>query len=263
MGADTASFENMHDDHNTSKGPLAAILVYVRSLLFQIYLVFVTLMCGLIGLPLILLGEDALRGLCQFWCRAVLGGLKLICGVDYHVSGLEHIPQEGAVIAANHQSMWETLMLYAVLKKPVMVLKQELLRIPLFGLWLRLGGCIAIDRSAGSKAMRLLLSEAKKSTRNGGQIIIFPEGTRMSPGEVTSLKPGIAGIYNATNVACLVAGHDSGRYWKTPGFLKLPGKVRLNISELIPSGFERKEFMTLLNERMMQMRPDITSIDDH
>lgn len=233
------------------------LISYARSILFQIYITAVTLVLGIIALPILILNADVKRKFCQRWCDVVLFGLRWICGIKSIVNGKEHIPQDGAVIAANHQSMWETMKLFSILPKPVMVLKQELLNIPLFGIWLRASGCIALDRGAATKAMRTLLNDATKAASEGGQIIIFPEGTRLKPGSVERLKPGIAGIYAAANVGCLPVGHNSGQYWEYPGIRKNPGTITMNISPLIEAGQEKRSFLTTLTTKLKSARPDL------
>jgi len=229
----------------------------IRSFIFQLYLVIGTLIIGLIGLPVLFFNADKKRQFCQNWCRAMLAGLKTICSIKAEIHGAHNLPAGGAVIAANHQSMWETMQLFAILHKPVMVLKKELLMIPLFGTWLRASGCIAIDRSAGAKAMRQLISDAKTKTAEGGQIIIFPEGTRAKPGETPALKPGIAGIYTAANVPCVPVGHDSGRFWHFPGYHKTSGTITMNIAPQIDSGKSKKDLMSKLETCLNQARPDV------
>lgn len=241
------------DNHNFAND----LIIIIRSGLFQLYLIIGTLIIGIAGLPVFFMDADRRRDYCQFWCRAMLWGLRHICGIKTKFNGLENLTPDGAVIAANHQSMWETIQIFAILKKPVMVLKEELLAIPVFGSWLRASGCIAIDRSAGPRAMRKLIEDAKASTRDGGQIIIFPEGTRSKPSSKAPLKPGIAGIYSSANVACLAIGHDSGRFWVYPGFRKNPGSITMNIAPLIPAGEPRKSFMTHLETVLLNIRPDL------
>jgi len=237
---------------------LALFFFRVRSYLFNIYLVLITLVIGLLGLPILTLGRKTSLAACQFWARTILFGLRWICGISSQVSGREKLPQGGAIIASNHQSMWETMQIYCVLSNPVMVLKTELLKIPLFGLWLKASGCIAVDRTAGAKALRSLVERAGEAAGNGGQIIIFPEGTRGQPGEIKGLKPGIAGIYKMANVPCVPIGHNSGTYWHFPSGLKVSGMITMNIGPSIRPGLQKSEFMKDLKNRLLDLRPDIS-----
>ncbi len=248
-------------DDDTLAGSTSQLIVSIRSVLFQIYMTVVTIILGILALPLLLLSDDKTRKFCQMWAEIILFGLRWICGIQSHVTGRENIPKTGAVIAANHQSMWETMKLFAILHKPVMVLKEELLNIPIFGIWLKASGCIALDRSAGSKAMRKLITDAQKATAEGGQIIIFPEGTRLKPGDITNLKPGIAGIYLAANVPCLPVGHNAGLHWEFPGIQKNSGTITMNIAPVIPAGQQKKAFMETLTTQLQSLRPDLLPIE--
>ena len=236
---------------------VSGFILRVRTLLFAVWMVLATLVVGLMGLPAIALGAKPAHQVCKFWVRSILFGLRIICGIRANITGRQHLPEGGAVIAANHQSMWETLAIYGMLDKPVMVLKEELLRIPLFGTWLKASGAIAIDRAAGARAMRDLISLAAKQTAQGGQIIIFPEGTRLQPGELEELKPGIAGIYKMAQVPCVPIGHDSGRFWYYPEGIKHHGVVSLHIGQPLAAGMPKTEFMNTLRQRLVDLRPDL------
>lgn len=243
-------------DAGAPSDPQGGPLTMLRTLTFHLWMTFVTLIIGIFGLPSLLLDQKNRTRVCQFWCRSVLWGLEFFGGIKTKIQGLENVTPGGMVIAANHQSMWETMQIYAILPQPVIVLKEELLRIPLFGLWLKASGCIAIDRESGSKAMRKLLNDASAKTAAGGQIIIFPEGTRRQPYSKTDLKPGIAGIYAATQVPCLPIAHNSGMHWQYPSHRIVPGIISMNIAEPISTGLNRKSFMTSLEEILTQLRPD-------
>lgn len=229
----------------------------VRSAAFTIYLVMTIAVMGIVCLPVMLFGRDATRATIKLWARLALFGLHQIAGVSYEIEGAENMPQSGALIAANHQSQWETIALYALAPKPVMILKKELLRIPVYGWWAAAAGNIAVDRKGGAKALRAMTRQAKTHTDAGEQIIIFPEGTRMQPGEKGPFQPGVAGLYAAIDAPCTPAAHDSGRFWRHPGGEKVPGAITLRLLPPIPSGLDRKEFLKTLAARIEAARPDL------
>ena len=167
------------------------------------------------------------------------------------------MPQGGALIAANHQSQWETIALYAMAPKPVMVFKKELTRIPVYGWWAARAGNIPVDRKGGAKALRAMTRAARARADAGEQIIIFPEGTRKKPGDPIALQPGVAGIYAAMNAPCTPVAHDSGRFWRFPGGEKIPGVITLRFLPAIAPGLDRKEFLRTLAASIESGRPDL------
>lgn len=234
-------------------------MTYIRSAIFAVYLVVATLAVATFGLPAPFISEGATRAVIKFWAKLILGGLKIICGISHRIEGEENLPASGAIVACNHQSMWETLIFFAILPKPVAIFKTELLRIPVYGWWGARGGSIPVDRTAGAKSVRLLMKRTKEKYAEGAQIIVFPEGTRSPVGARPPLQPGVAGIYLATGAPCVPAGHDSGRFWRHPGQLKIPGVITLKILPAIPPGLDRKTFLATLRARIESARPDLAS----
>lgn len=230
---------------------------HFRSTVFSIFLVSLVVVMGVMLSPVMLFGKNPSRAVIQYWARLTLGGLKLIAGVSYRVEGAQNIPAGGALIAANHQSMWETIALYALTPKPVMIFKKELLQIPVYGWWAARAGNIAVDRKGGAKALRAMSRAAKDRTDAGEQIVIFPEGTRMQPGEKTSLQPGVAGIYAATGAPCTPVAHDSGRHWRHPDGGKTPGVITVRFLPPIEPGLDRRAFLRDLKSRLETARPDL------
>lgn len=229
----------------------------IRSAIFLAYLVFATILIGVFCIPAPLIGEKPARAFVKIWARMVLFGLKNICGVTHRIIGAENLPTGGAIVASNHQSMWETMIFFAILPNPVAIFKAELLKVPLYGWWGARAGSIPIDRAAGVKSIRLMTKHARRQIADGAQIIVFPEGTRTPVGERAPLQPGIAGIYLATGAPCVPAGHDSGRFWRHPGPLKVPGVITLTILPAIAPGLDRKTFLSTLRERIDAARPDL------
>lgn len=218
----------------------------VRSYVFTLFLVLLTGVMGILCLPAVLLGPETSRSVIKVWSHVALGALRLICGVSHRIEGAENLPTGAAIVAANHQSMWETIALYAVLDRPVMVFKKELLRIPVYGWWARAAG-VMIDREGGARAIRALRAETDKRLATGDQIVIFPEGTRGPPGGLLPLLPGIAGVYLVADAPVTPAVHNSGEYWLHPGVMKIPGVITLKILPAIPPGLPRRDFMARLD----------------
>lgn len=225
-----------------------------RSLLFTTFLVILTGVLGVVFLPALLIGPDGARAIIKFWSHMALGALKLFCGIDHRVEGRENLPEGAAIVAANHQSMWETIALYALLKRPTMVFKQELLKIPVYGWWARASG-VMLDRQAGARALRALREATARRLARGDQIVIFPEGTRGPPGGLLPLLPGVAGIYLVAEAPVTPVVHNSGSFWRHPGLAKTPGTITLKILPAIPPGLPRREFMARLEAALSSAAP--------
>lgn len=218
----------------------------VRSFLFTLFLALLTGTMGIVFLPALLFGPEAARAIIKIWAHVALGALAFCCGVRHRIEGAENLPKGAAIVAANHQSMWETIALYAVLDRPVMVFKKELLAIPVYGWWARASG-VMLDRKAGAKAIRALREETDRRLAKGDQIVIFPEGTRGPPGGLLPLLPGVAGVYLVAEAPVTPMVHNSGEFWRHPGFMKSRGVITLKILPAIPPGLPRKDFMARLD----------------
>lgn len=230
----------------------------LRSLLFRILLFTLTPLLALALSPALLFGERGVRFMATIWTRMVLILLRLTCGIRHRIENPEHLPHGGALVASNHQSMWETIALFAVLPNAVFVLKKELTRIPVFGWLVGPAGNLIVDREGGATALRALTRAAADAVAAGRQVVIFPEGTRIKPGETAPFQPGVAGLYGSTGAACHPAGHNSGAYWRHPGGEKLPGVITLRFAPAIPPGLKRRDFMKTLESAIKHARPDLT-----
>ena len=161
-----------------------------------------------------------------------------LIGVRLRLDG--EVPEGPYLIDVKHQSMYETIQMLRVVRTPVVVLKHELSAIPLFGWMTRRYGVIPVDREAGSKALRRMLAAAKKALADRRPVVIFPEGTRVPPGERPALRSGFAGLYRALGLPVVPIAVDSGRLWGR-GLVKQPGLVTFKVGEIIPPGLKRDE----------------------
>ena len=163
----------------------------------------------------------------------MLPWLKFTCHLDFQIIGKENIPKTPCVVFSNHQSAWETLALQIALPPQVWVLKKELLLIPFFGWGLWLTSPIAINRSAGKKALLQMFEQGRKKLAKGFFIIIFPEGTRVGVDEKRSYQIGGSWLAKKLNCPILPIAHNAGYYWPKNSFLKYPGKIKLTIGSLV------------------------------
>lgn len=208
-------------------------MIVIRSSLFMLFIIVWSLLTA----PLVVLAALLLRGLWGYrfgklWRLGMQWGIEHLLGIYPQVIGQENMPLEPCVILAKHQSAWETMVLQDMVPAGaycVFVLKKELLRVPLVGWGLAAMKMISIDRKAGRDALDQVVTQGRERLQQGFYVILFPEGTRVAPGEKKRYKPG--GAYLATHVGCKVVpiAHDAGELWPRQAFLKKPGRVTVSI----------------------------------
>ncbi|MEC8676865.1 MAG: lysophospholipid acyltransferase family protein [Pseudomonadota bacterium] len=222
----------------------------VRSLLFNLYFYGLTTVMAVAGLPLLLGPRGWVAGWRDLWVRLSLAGLAAIAGLRHQVTGGDRLAAGPFLVAAQHQSAWETLALHSLVDDPALVLKRELYRIPLFGLYLAKTGMAAIDRAGGAGALKRMVADAGRLAGSGRPILIFPQGTRVAPGQAAPYHPGVYAVYKALGRPCLPVALNSGYFWGRTAFTKRAGVITLACLEPIPPGLDRKAFMALLQERL-------------
>jgi 1-acyl-sn-glycerol-3-phosphate acyltransferase len=222
----------------------------LRSLAFAVLAALWTLALAVVYLPLLALPRRRTQDGARAWAKGVLALVALCCGLRHRVVGREHLPAGAAVIAAKHQSAWETLIFHLLLPDPVYVLKKELFRVPLFGWYLRKAGNIGIPRQAGLRAIRAMLPAAARRLGEGAQVVVFPEGTRVAPGGRAPYQPGIAALYARLAVPVVPVALNAGLFWGRRSFLKHPGVITLEFLPPIPPGLAREPFLATLAERI-------------
>lgn len=234
----------------------------LRSIAFMACFTLSILLTSIIAAPIALASDAAARRIAQGWARFTLGALKFTTGLGYRVEGAENIPQGGAIVAANHQSQWETIALYALLPKPVMIIKKELLSLPVYGWWMKRVGNIAVDREGGAKALRAMRRDAAGRIKEGDQVVVFPEGTRGDVGSRLPYHPGVAGIYTEAQAPCAPVAHNSGAFWPYPGIEKRSGEITIRFLPAIAPSLHRKEFLRTLQTRIEAARPDLNHVEN-
>jgi 1-acyl-sn-glycerol-3-phosphate acyltransferase len=225
-------------------------LLLFRSILFNFLFYSTSVIAALIGLPL-LLGPSRYA----VWLMRAVGHwnlwlLRVVAGTTYEVRGLENIPDTACVVASKHQSMWETVSLIAIVEHPALVLKQELLYIPLYGWYVQKARMIAIRRSDGPKALRKMLRQAAAAAEEDRHLIIFPEGTRAAPGARNPYMPGVAGLYSHLDVPCVPVALNSGLFWPRRKLERKPGTIVIEFLPPIGPGLKRPAFMKELESRI-------------
>lgn len=218
---------------------------YLRSLIFSAGMLATLVVFALLS-PLLMPFPFLVRyAVISRWARFVLWWLQLTCGVRYRVEGLEHLPTGAAIVLCKHQSTWETLILQKLLPPQVWVLKRELLWLPFFGWGLAALNPIAIDRKAGRKAIEQIVDQGKQRLAGGLWVVVFPEGTRVAPGEVRRYGIGGAVLAERSGYPVVPIAHNAGLFWGRREFLKRPGEIRIVIGPAIePQGKTAQQINT-------------------
>jgi 1-acyl-sn-glycerol-3-phosphate acyltransferase len=225
---------------------------WLRSVAYAVVFYSLTVLLTFVGLIVALFGRDAIRGLVRLWTGMHDALSRNLLGVRPEVHGT--IPAGAVLIAVKHQSMYETLEMARLADTPVIILKRELSKIPLFGWLTRRYGVIPVDRSAGAKALRAMMDQGRQFAAEGRAVIIYPEGTRVRPGEEPPLRPGFAGLYRALGLPVVPVAVDSGRLWGK-GLMKRSGIVHFRFGEPIPAGLKREEIESRVHAAINALQP--------
>jgi 1-acyl-sn-glycerol-3-phosphate acyltransferase len=224
----------------------------LRSSLFAVALLVITPPYALLALATFALPRLMRYRIIAGWSRAVILLARTLVGIRWRVEGGENLPARPAVILSKHQSAWETLAFQLIFPPQVHVLKRELLWIPFFGWGLALMSPIAINRSRGSAALRAMARLGRERLAQGFSIIVFPEGTRVAPGQRRRYQPGGAWLAAATGAPVVPVAHNAGLYWPRNGFLKRPGTVTVRIGPSIDSANRDAETLNALAEQWIE-----------
>lgn len=225
-------------------------MITIRSILFNLlfYLNLVILLIA--SIPTLVMPRRAILGMAKLWGHTTLWLLRVICRIGVDWRGLEKIPPGGILIAAKHQSVWETFALLTLVPDPAYIIKRELTWIPFFGWYTKHGGMIPVDRSAGKPALTGMMVHARAALAEGRQIIIFPEGTRRPAGAEPKYKFGVAQLYVEAGVPCVPVALNSGLFWPRRRFLRFPGTIKVEVLDPIPPGLDRNTFFARLQEEI-------------
>jgi 1-acyl-sn-glycerol-3-phosphate acyltransferase len=220
------------------------VAIFLRSLVFNVLFYLVFLFWVVVALPTFLMPRGAMMRVATWWAKTIMLLMRLVCNIKIEFRGTEKIPKGPLIVASKHQSMWETISLLHFFEAPFFAVKRELRFIPIFGLFLIKTNMIAIDRSAGGRALIKMARRAAEEVRQGRQFVIFPEGTRTAPGAPPQYKAGIGLIYTDCGVTCLPVALNSGLFWPRRTFMRYPGTLVVEFLDPLPPGLTRDEFLT-------------------
>jgi 1-acyl-sn-glycerol-3-phosphate acyltransferase len=236
-------------------------MIVLRALLFNLVLFLSGAVFLSLSMPALLMPRRFTILVGDIWFAFLLTALRVICGISHEIRGLENIPDTPCIIAAKHQSAWDTFAFVTFIKDAAYVIKQELTRIPVYGWLLIKAAMVPVDRAAGAKALRNMIRTARSRLADGRHIVIFPEGTRTAPGQRRSYLPGVAALYSQLAVPVVPVALNSGLFWPRRAFLKRPGHIVVEILPPIPSGLPRREFMERLQSAIEEASVRLCGLD--
>jgi 1-acyl-sn-glycerol-3-phosphate acyltransferase len=236
------------------------VIAWLRSLVFLVLAAVWSLSVFISCMPSWAMSRRIGQQIAGTWSGGLLYLLRLTCGITWRIEGKEHVPPGAAVIACKHQSAWDVLIFHSILDDAVFVAKRELFDLPWMGRYLRNAGNIAIDRALGFRAIKSMLPEVDTRLSEGAQVVVFPEGTRVAPGQSSPYHPGIAAIYARTQTPVIPTALNSGQVWRRRSFVKRPGLITLRFLPAMPTGLERREFLRTLQHRIDEQSNDL--LDD-
>ncbi len=225
-------------------------MIYLRSLLFNVLIAVSLVVVGVPCLPILVLSRPTARRITRAWTHWLLWLLRHLVGLNVELRGMQHVPAGPAIFAAKHQSALETFYLTLLLPQADFVVKRELVMIPIAGWYLATLGTLPVNRGAGARALKGLLSHARASVESGRSILIFPEGTRTPLGTQQPYHPGIAALYTKLDLPVIPIALNTGLYWRRRSFAKRPGVAVIEFLEPIPPGLDRRSFMAQLKDRI-------------
>ncbi len=207
----------------------------IRSLIFAVLQTALTIFFSLVALLSFPFSAHVRYQLITGYNRTVIWLARWVLGIRYVVEGREHLPSQPAIILAKHQSAWETVAFLFLFPPVSPVIKQELLSIPLFGWAFRMLSPIAIDRGAGREALKQIVKQGRDKLAQGLWVLVFPEGTRVSPGEKGRYGIGGSWLAAETGAPVVPVAHNAGEVWPKNAFIKRPGTVTVRIGPAIDS----------------------------
>jgi 1-acyl-sn-glycerol-3-phosphate acyltransferase len=222
-------------------------LILVRSLLFVfVFYLWTAVLAILTLLPAMLGPWQWTMAIFRFWSRGIIVQLRVICDIKVELRGREHMPKGRAIIAPKHQCMFDVFAQFAWLDDSCFVMRKELMRIPVFGLYARKAGMVVLDREGGAKALRDLLAQSRERLQDVRPLVIFPEGHRGDPGVAGDYHPGVAGLARDLELPTYPVATNSGVHWPAHGFIRKPGTIVFEYLPPIPTGLKRAEYMRRL-----------------
>jgi 1-acyl-sn-glycerol-3-phosphate acyltransferase len=227
------------------------MLNLLRSSAFALCAALITPPYALLALAIFFLPPMMRYRIISTWSVAIVWLARIICGVRWKVTGMEHLPAVPSIILSKHQSAWETLAFQAIFPPQVWVLKRSLLWVPFVGWGIGMLSPIAIDRSQRVRALKQTLEQGRARLARGFWVVVFPEGSRVDPGTRGTWQIGGAWLATHAGAPVVPIAVNSGELWPRNGFMKHAGTIEVRILEPIdPSGMKAEALSRLVEQRV-------------
>lgn len=227
---------------------MAYAIQWIRSLIFTVQMYVMMIVIGLGGLPFALVNRKYVYKTVHVYCRWVLWTASWMVGLKTEIRG--HVPDEEILIAGKHMGFLDILMIASVTPRLKFIMKASLKYVPVLGLYGKLTGSVPVNRGQRSKAIRDMMAAVKSGDAPAGQLVIFPQGTRVAPGEKKPYKVGVFVLYEETGQRVLPAACNVGVFWKRLGIYKKPGVAVVEFLPMIEPGLRRDEFLQTLSDTL-------------
>ncbi|KFI24928.1 lysophospholipid acyltransferase family protein [Paenirhodobacter enshiensis] len=225
------------------------VVQYLRSVLFIVQMYVLMVVMAVVMFPFALIGgRGTAIWVCRTYSRWIRVSLRWFVGLRTEIRGT--VPEGDVIVASKHQSFLDILLLYSALPQGKFIMKKSLLWAPFLGWYAWLIGCIPVDRARGAAAMKAMLAAVRNPRFAGGQLIIFPQGTRVAPGVRAEYKIGAGALYRTMKLPCVPAAANVGLFWPRHGLLRKPGLAVIEFLPTIEPGMDPHRFMAELEARI-------------
>lgn len=219
---------------------------WAMSLIFIVQMYLAMVVVGLLFLPAALMDRDGATRAAHAYCRWVVFSLRILCGLACEVRGTP--PAGAALIAAKHQSFLDIILIFGALPAPRFIMKAELRFAPILGWYALRLGCVPVKRGARGAAITRMMEDVRSGMVRPGQLVIYPQGTRVAPGDHRPYKIGTAALYAQLGQTCHPVATNAGLFWPKRSLLRKPGLAVIEFLPAIAPGMENGPFMTALEE---------------
>lgn len=217
---------------------------WIRSLIFNIAIYLMMFFYAIVYFPYALFTKNGAVAACRAWCRFVRWAARVIVGMDTEVRGTP--PTGPVLLGAKHQSFLDIVLIFGAVPHATFIMKRELMYIPVIGQYFLRVGAIPVDRGKRGAAISKMLEDVKKGDAVAGQLLIYPQGTRVAPGVKKPYKSGVGVLYEQLGQTCVPVATNVGHFWPKRGVMRLPGTAVIEFLEPIEPGLPKGEFMEKL-----------------
>lgn len=221
---------------------------YLRSVVFLIQVYLMMAILGILFVPYAIVSKKGALTACKLYARWLIWSAGWMIGLKSEVRG--HVPTGEVVVAAKHQSFFDIILIFDALPHPKFIMKKELLWTPFIGLYAKRLGCIPVDRGKRGTTIAKMVQDVAREFEDPGQLVIYPQGTRVAPGDHRPYKVGSAVLYEGLGSECYPVAVNVGLFWPRKGILRKPGLAVVEFLDPMPPGLPKDEFMRELETRI-------------